>query len=270
MKQRSELDGYAEKLRSRVAIPSGAHPGNPESALKTSLPRIRLSQFSGAYSDWPSFRDLFLSVIGQNSSVSAIERFYYFRSSLQGQAEKLIRSLPVTAENYDRAWAILCKHFDNKKELIRSNFSAFTAAPKMKGDTAEELSRIHNAVTATVNAQESIGRPINTHGMDLFNHLVIELFDARTRLEWESSTSNSMEPAQHNTLLDFISRRILTLNAAKSKSIMKNSGDSSPRAAKSHVAKQETDTPQCALCQEKHQLVPGVQDQIRCRSEDIC
>ncbi|XP_029171127.1 uncharacterized protein LOC114945863 [Nylanderia fulva] len=125
----------------------------------------------------------------------------------------------------------------------------------MKGDTAEELRRIHNAVTAAVNGQESIGRPINTHGMDLFNFLVTELFDARTRLEWESSTSDSSEPAQNEALVDFISRRILTLNAARPKSASKPPGDA-PRVAKAHVTKhQGTESPHCALCREKHTLM---------------
>ncbi|XP_029167146.1 uncharacterized protein LOC114937725 [Nylanderia fulva] len=125
----------------------------------------------------------------------------------------------------------------------------------MKGDTAEELSRIHNAVTAAINAQESIGRPINTHGMDLFNHLVIELFDARTRLEWESATSDSTEPPQNEALLDFISRRVLTLNAARPRSVTKGTGEAS-RFAKAHVTRhQGTDSPQCALCREKHTLM---------------
>jgi len=45
----------------------------------------------------------------------------------------------------------------------------------MKAESAEELNRIYNAVTTAVNAQESIDRPIASHGMDLFNHLVVEL-----------------------------------------------------------------------------------------------
>ncbi|GAB1867335.1 hypothetical protein CAJAP_08414 [Camponotus japonicus] len=106
----------------------------------------------------------------------------------------------------------------------------------MKSESAEELSRVYHAVTATVNAQESIGRPINTNGMDLLNHLVIELFDSRTRLEWESSTSDSPDPPTHEVLIDFICKRILTLNAAKPKIATKNAGEIS-RSAKSHFVK---------------------------------
>ncbi|KMQ87345.1 hypothetical protein RF55_13384 [Lasius niger] len=106
----------------------------------------------------------------------------------------------------------------------------------MKGETAEELSRVYHAITTAVNAQESIGRSIASHGMDLFNHLVVELFDPHTRLEWETSTSDSVDPPEHEALLNFISKRILTLNAAKPKSITKAVVDSS-RSAKAHFTK---------------------------------
>ncbi|XP_024867526.1 uncharacterized protein LOC112451852, partial [Temnothorax curvispinosus] len=249
VQQRSVFAEYANSFR---LAPSKLPQSSDQSdrAPKTSLPRLQLKKFLGAYEDWPPFRDLFLSVIG-DAAISNVERFHYLRSCLQGPAETLIRPLFVTGENYDRAWAILSKHYKNKKELIRSNFAAFTAVAKMKGDTADELSRIHHAVTTAVNAQESIGRPILSHGMDLFNFLVVEMFDPRTRLEWESYNSNSLEPPEHETLTDFISKRILTLKAAKPKS-NQVSGDST-QSAKSHFAKQ--DNAQCAMCKGKHALM---------------
>ncbi|KMQ83791.1 hypothetical protein RF55_19087, partial [Lasius niger] len=251
--QRSLLAEYAErfKIASAAAPPREPHS---DQAPKTSLPRIKLQQFSGAYEDWPAFRDLFLSVIGENTAISNVERLHYLRSCLQGPAEKLIRSLAVTGDNYNRAWSLLSKHYENKKELIRSNFAAFTAVTKMKGETAEELSRIHQAVTTAVSAQESIGRPIHSNGMDLFNHLVVELFDPRTRLEWESSTSDSSDPPSHDTLMNFIAKRTLTLNAARPKNTAKVSGDSS-RSAKAHFTKRGFDSSQCALCKEKHSIM---------------
>ncbi|XP_011858849.1 PREDICTED: uncharacterized protein LOC105556371 [Vollenhovia emeryi] len=123
----------------------------------------------------------------------------------------------------------------------------------MKSESAEELDRILAAATAAVNAQESIGRPIQSHGMDLFNHLVAELFDPRTRLEWESSSSDSSEPADHETLIEFMTKRILTLNAAKPRSAGKVLPDA-PRTAKAHHAKRENETATCDLCKSKHSL----------------
>jgi len=194
--QRSTLLGYADKLKTEPSTAPKSEPGQ-EHALRTSLPRIKLQTFSGEYRDWPAFRDLFVSIIGDNTSISDVEKLHYLRSCLQGPAEKLIRPLPITGSNYQRAWSILSRHYENKQELIRANFAAFTSVPKMKTETAEELSRIFNAVTTAVNAQESIDRPIASHGMDLFNYLVVELFDPQTRLEWESATSDSVDPPSH-------------------------------------------------------------------------
>jgi len=251
--QRSTLTGYADKLRAKAPTAPKTEP-NSEHAPKTTLPRIKLQTFSGAYGDRPAFRDLFLSIIGDNSSISDVEKLHYLRSCLQGPAEGLIRPLSITGDNYERAWTILSKHYENKRELIRSNFAAFTAVPKMKAETAEELNRIFNAVTIAMNAQESIKRPIATNGMDLFNHLVVELFDARTRLEWETSTCDSFDPPEHDALMDFISKRILALNAAKPKANAKTPSDP-PRSAKSHFAKNGSDSFKCAACKGKHTLM---------------
>lgn len=255
VQQRSILADYANQFRPASAQDDPAGESNGERPPKTALPRIKLKQFSGEFEDWPSFRDLFLSVIGENSSISNIERFHYLKSSLQGPAEKLIRPLAVTGDNYEKAWALLVKNYENKKELARSNFSTFTALQKMKSDSSEELSRIYHAVTGTVNGQESIGRPIATHGMDLLNHLVVELFDPKTRLEWEDSTSNSTDLASHEELIEFITKRIRTLNAAKPKTT-KVSADP-PRTAKSHLAKPSTSTSRstCVLCKGQHNVM---------------
>lgn len=81
--QRRTLTEYADRLRAESAIASKIE-SNSEPAPKTALPRIQLPQFSGAYEDWSSFRDLFLSVVGENPSVSNIERFHYLRSCVKG------------------------------------------------------------------------------------------------------------------------------------------------------------------------------------------
>ncbi|EGI69748.1 hypothetical protein G5I_01503, partial [Acromyrmex echinatior] len=80
--------------------------------------------FSGAFEDWPSFRDIFLSIVGNNPSISNVEKFHHLKHCLEGSAEALIRPLATTGDNYSRT--LLYKHYENKKEL-RSNFCTFTA-----------------------------------------------------------------------------------------------------------------------------------------------
>ena len=209
VQQRGLLNEYLAKLQ--VKEPSSA--SNTESNVssgKLSLPRLKISSFSGAFEDWLTFRDLFQSIVGNNSSISAIEKFHYLKTCLEGPADELIRPLAVTGDNYPRAWELLSAQYENKRELSRSNFSKFTAVAKMKNETEEEFSRIFNAVTRVVNGQESIERPIASHGFDILNHLVVELFDPRTRLEWESLSSASSDMPTHKELMNFINKRALS------------------------------------------------------------
>ncbi|XP_025266081.1 uncharacterized protein LOC112638468 [Camponotus floridanus] len=249
--QRSILVEYANSLKDEASITPKTE--RQEQTLKTSLPRIKLQSFSGAYGDWPAFRDIFQSIVGSNASISDVEKLHYLRTSLQGPAEKLIRSLPIVGGNYERAWSILSSHYENKRELIRANFAAFNAVAKMKAATADELSRVYNAATTAINAQESIARPIDTHGMDLFNYLLIERFDAQTRMQWESSIRDSVDPPSNDVLMDFIAKQILTLNAVQPATVAK-SGEAS-RSAKSHFVKRASDSSVCAVCKEKHSVM---------------
>ncbi|XP_050453531.1 uncharacterized protein LOC126852608 [Cataglyphis hispanica] len=89
---RGKLAEYAECYQTVLSTSAASNEQqNNDRSLKSALPKIKLSPFSGAYEYWPSFRDLFLSVIGENSAMSPIERFHYLLSGLQGPAEKLIR-----------------------------------------------------------------------------------------------------------------------------------------------------------------------------------
>lgn len=85
---------------------------------RTMLPRIQLPTFSGKYEDWPSFRDLFKSIISKDASIFAVEKLHYLKTCLKGEAELLIRNLPTTDENFDRAWKILSDYYENKRLLV--------------------------------------------------------------------------------------------------------------------------------------------------------
>lgn len=78
----------------------------------TTLPRIQLPHrelrgfFSGKYEDWPSFRDLFQSLLGRDSSTTQVEKLHYLKTCVKGEAESLIRNFTTTDENYERAWTV--------------------------------------------------------------------------------------------------------------------------------------------------------------------
>ncbi|XP_072934991.1 uncharacterized protein [Epargyreus clarus] len=59
------------------------------------LPRIELPTYSGKYEEWPTFQDLFVSLVHNNTSLSDVQKLHYLKCSVAGEAEvrKANRSL---------------------------------------------------------------------------------------------------------------------------------------------------------------------------------
>ncbi|KMQ85031.1 hypothetical protein RF55_16696, partial [Lasius niger] len=228
---------------------------------RRTLPRIQLPSFSGKYEEWPAFRDLFRSLITQDPSVSGVERLHYLRTSVKGEAEQLIRNLPTTGDNFDRAWSMLADHYENKRLLVRSCFSTFTAIPRMKNESAADLKHIFHGMLSTVGTLEGIGRPISDC-TDLLVHLVVEMLDPRSRREWETSVSDTSEPPSYAALKTFLERRMRTLEAlqpAKTEppsSSSSKAANTASRSAISHLAqKTAKKSGRCAMYQGDHYIL---------------
>jgi len=201
------------ELEQSLSGPSGHEETKlvrPESSLhRKALPRIQLPEFSGKFEDWPQFRDLFWSIVVQEPSLSKAEKMHYLKASVKGNAEQLIRNLPSTEDNFERAWAVMSDHFENKRLLVRFYLTALTSLPRMKSDSVSDLRKIFHGALATVDALEGVGRPV-TDCSDLFVHLIVELLDAKTRREWERSLGRSTEPPSFSELRDFLEETLVT------------------------------------------------------------
>lgn len=257
LQQRAELL-KAERALGKAAGCDEVKPARSEaSAPHNVLPRIQLLQFSGRFEDWPAFRDLFRSIVTEEASLSKVEKLHYLKTNVKGDAEKLIRDLPSTEENFERAWQILTEQFENKRLLVRSYLSAFTALPQMKSDPAADLRRIFHGVVSTVEALEGIGRPIAS-GTDLFVHLMVELFDAKTHREWKNSLGKSPEPPSYEELREFLREQLMTqevLQATVGGSSEKSTEKTNRSARANHVKGRGTDSSRnCPLCKKEHFL----------------
>ncbi|CAB0044668.1 unnamed protein product, partial [Trichogramma brassicae] len=87
------------RLQSELRRPERvmAHLEAPASAQSHSrLPQINVPDFSGRREDWESFRDLFNALIHQSSHLSNVERLYYLKTLVRGDARSALDSLQLT------------------------------------------------------------------------------------------------------------------------------------------------------------------------------
>ncbi|XP_029158095.1 uncharacterized protein LOC114930499 [Nylanderia fulva] len=91
------------RLRAQEGLPtSETKPVAPTSALaaRVSLPPIQQPIFSGKFEDWLAFRDLFKAIVVDDPFLADAQRIHYLKTSVQEDAEKLIRNLPATEDNF--------------------------------------------------------------------------------------------------------------------------------------------------------------------------
>lgn len=67
------------------------------------LPEIQLPKFSGDYTKWSNFRDLFTSIIHQNESLTKVQKLQYLKLCLEEEASVIVKSLPIDDKSYDLA-----------------------------------------------------------------------------------------------------------------------------------------------------------------------
>ena len=71
------------------------------------MPKLLMPTFTGAYTNWVSFSDLFKAAVRSSSLFSDSERLNYLKACIKGDAAKIISTLRITDANYPIAWQLL-------------------------------------------------------------------------------------------------------------------------------------------------------------------
>ena len=154
----------------------------PTNVSFQSLPKIDLSKFSGKFSDWENFRDVFRSIIHRREDLSPIMKLHYLRTHLSGEALEKIKSLFITNDNYDRVWASLVDYYENQRRIFGCHISEIFSVKSMKSDTSFEIKRIAREIFNPIASLNSLNRAASS-GSDLIVHFTLIRLDLNTRKE---------------------------------------------------------------------------------------
>ncbi|XP_059054460.1 uncharacterized protein LOC131848560 [Achroia grisella] len=123
------------------------------------LPTIKLPTFDGNYLKWLEYRDTFDSLINSNDSISNINKFHYLRSSLEGSATVIIKSLEFTSKNYSIAWGLICERYDNKKVLINNHLKALFEIESITNESHKAIRFLVDHVLKNLRALNTLEQP---------------------------------------------------------------------------------------------------------------
>ncbi|XP_062557605.1 uncharacterized protein LOC134222468 [Armigeres subalbatus] len=222
------------------------------------LPQIKLQTFCGEIDDWLSFRDLFISLIHWRTDLPEVEKFHYLKGCLLGEPKSLVDSLKITKANYQIAWDILCKRYNNNKLLKKKQVYSLLKLPSLSKESVTDLRSLVEGFDRIVQTLDQIVQPVDYKNLLLVNLLVIRL-DPYTRRAWEEFAASK----EHDTLEDiteFLRKRIQVLESLPPRQDAKTSHQPAfppkPKvtAVKTSYNSVQSTVGRCVACKDNHLL----------------
>ncbi|CAK1599167.1 unnamed protein product [Parnassius mnemosyne] len=123
----------------------------------TTLPPIDITDFSGGIGQYRPFIDLFSTVTSSNRNPSNIQRLFYLRMYLKGEALALIDNLPLINYSYTHAFELLNNRYDNKALIVNNHINTLLDLPVIKS-SAQQLRSLVSQVSQQVTALQNLGQ----------------------------------------------------------------------------------------------------------------
>ncbi|GFW03838.1 uncharacterized protein TNCV_2049541 [Trichonephila clavipes] len=148
---------------------------NSLECMNINLPKLHINKYSGNYSEWLDFYNLFESSIHNNNRLSKVDKFNYLKSYLCGNALACINGFPISDDNYDRALDLLKDRFGNKNMLINAHLSNLLNLIPVRNPTdIVGLRNLYDRAETQIRSLESLGvkgerillKLINTHPVE--------------------------------------------------------------------------------------------------------
>ncbi|KAK9507919.1 hypothetical protein O3M35_007679 [Rhynocoris fuscipes] len=178
------------------------------------LPKINIPSFHGDILKWPQFRDIFLSMVHDDDSITLIEKFHYLVGALSGEPFQIVSAFPMSAANYASAWESLNRRFNNKRVLASSYLQRIRSfrPSAQQFDNLTHLRSFLNAVGESFSALRSLEIANEADFLKLY--LALECLDSDTRKLYEDKQQGQEFPT-YDSLIEFIQQRcqILELSA---------------------------------------------------------
>lgn len=205
--------------------PSGNSDRNSDKSSQVQLPKINIPTFSGKYTEWITFRDLFVSMIHNNSSLDNVQRLQYLKSYLSGEAEQLVRYVQVSDANYAKCWKVIEERYSNKKYLSHCILTRLLSQRNASTESASYLKELIDTSSDCLNALGNLGVDVSTWDIIVI-HLLSQKLDPESRKQWElnvttSVTSDSLPT--FNQFKEFLTSRYRALEYISPKYVNKPS-----------------------------------------------
>ncbi|XP_050055037.1 uncharacterized protein LOC114131043 [Aphis gossypii] len=237
---------------------SSARSSVSNQASIVKLAALNVPNFSGDYKQWSTFNDMFTALIHSNEALTDIQKFFYLKSALSGDAEKVIQSYETSAKNYIVAWNCLNERFNNKKIIVQTHTKAIFDLEPVTKEKSSKLRQFMDLLSGHMTALKSLGYDPKNWGPMLL-HIISTKLDGATLKEWETQAPKKEVP-EVDDLLTFLQNRFQILEAVEGAQNI-NLADTQNKQkynkvekAKKTISHTSTNKFKCYFCNEGHPI----------------
>lgn len=188
------------------------HRVNNANNIEVKLPKISIPTFDGDYQEWTTFHDAFMSLVDQNTSLSDGNKMHYLRSSLKGDALRVVNRLPITDANYKIAMKALVERFQNKRAIINKSLSSLINQPAMKNRNTQEIRSLIDTTKEALECIETLN--VCTDEWSPFIVFIMQSkMDEITKHEYEKYLSGTTELPKYKLLNIFLETQFRVLDS---------------------------------------------------------
>ncbi|XP_055918570.1 uncharacterized protein LOC129950670 [Eupeodes corollae] len=117
------------------------------------LPKMSIPKFDGDYLKWQTFSGIFTKMIHEQP-LPPIQKMWYLKTNVSGDAERLMRHLELTEDNYSIAWNILQDSLSNKRAQTSAIIQRILSLPNMNPEM-KAIREFHDAIHKCLKSQNS-------------------------------------------------------------------------------------------------------------------
>lgn len=183
------------------------------SMVRHRLPKISIPKFEGDLLEWVRFRDIFSSIVHNESSLADIEKFHHLVGSLSGEPLRIVSSFSLTSDNYHHAWKALEERYNNKRILAAAYLHKVKQfRPSDQSCTSPAYLRAFlKSVADSFSSLANLNIPDEADYFKL--QLALDCLDIENRKLFEERQTTDFPT--YNSLIEFIQQRCKVLELSE-------------------------------------------------------
>lgn len=215
------------------------------------LPKLDLKSFSGGYTQWHEFFDIFVCAVHNRENLAPVQKLQYLKSCLQGEALTLVKNLTLRDENYKLAIKVLKRRYDNIKTIGDAHFQTIFGLFTLQSQQAAGIRKLTARMYENVQAMQNLKEPVDKWDSWLIYVLKMKL-DPETRLEWERHCTE--DHPKFEDMVTFLNGFANAMELSEKPVKCKRPTDDNVRQQRTLHSNSSSAVVQCFLCDEKHRL----------------